>query len=121
LKFKVDQNLPVEVADLLTAAGHEAATVEAEGLGGADDAVLASHVQAEGRALVTLDLDFGDIRTYPPQDYAGIVVLRSRVQDKATILHLVGRFILLLATEPLVGHLWIVEIDRVRIHPGTNP
>jgi hypothetical protein len=27
-------------------------------------------------ALVTRDLDFGDVRRYPPEQYAGIVVLR---------------------------------------------
>jgi predicted nuclease of predicted toxin-antitoxin system len=31
MRFKVDENLPIEVADLLTAAGHDAATVNDQG------------------------------------------------------------------------------------------
>ncbi len=30
---------------------------------------------AEGRALITLDLDFADIRAYPPEEYQGLIVL----------------------------------------------
>jgi len=30
----------------------------------------------EGRVLITLDLDFSNILSYPPSDFAGIVVLR---------------------------------------------
>jgi len=62
VRFKVDENMPVETADLLRAAGYEAATVVSEGLGGVDDEVIGERLQGEGRAPVTLDLNFGDIR-----------------------------------------------------------
>ena len=115
MTFKVDQNLPVEVADLLRSTGHAAATVHEEGLAGADDDVLAEHVRREGRILVTLDLDFSDIRVYPPHEFHGIIVLRSKRQDKTTLLALVERGIFLLTAENPKGKLWIIESDRVRI------
>ena len=62
MRFKVDENLPVEVAALLRAAGHEADTVTEEGVGGSQDPDLATLIQREGRALITLDLGFADIR-----------------------------------------------------------
>ena len=71
LKFKVDENLPEIAAKLLREAGFDAETVLSEELGGSPDSVLAAVCLAEGRALVTLDLDFSDIRTYPPGDYPG--------------------------------------------------
>jgi len=37
MKFKIDQNLPIESADLLIAAGHDAITVYQQSLGGAPD------------------------------------------------------------------------------------
>ena len=37
MKFKIDQNLPIEAADLLAAAGHDAMTVYERSLGGAPD------------------------------------------------------------------------------------
>lgn len=121
MTFKVDENLPEEAADLLIAAGHEADTVRQEGLAGIDDPVLATLLQQEERALVTFDLGFGDIRQYPPQNYQGLIVLRSKRQDKWTLLTLVRKFIPSLAIEPLAGNLWIVEADRLRIWESTKP
>lgn len=118
MKFKIDENLPVETADLLRDAGHEADTVQEEGLTGTADETLAERVRREGRAIVTLDLDFSDIRAYPPQDYAGIIVLRPNRQDRDSFLALVRRLLPLLDTEPLVGCIWIVEPDRIRIRQG---
>jgi predicted nuclease of predicted toxin-antitoxin system len=66
VKFKIDENLPVETADLLRAAGHEADTVQEEGLEGAEDEALSERIRLEDRAIITLDLDFSDIRAYPP-------------------------------------------------------
>lgn len=118
MKFKIDENLPVEAADLLRAAGHEADTVQEEGLEGAEDEALSERIRLEGRAIITLDLDFSDIRAYPPQNYFGIIILRPSRQDKDSFLALMRRFLPLLATEPLVQHIWIVEPDRIRIRQG---
>ena len=82
MRFKVDENLPVELADLLREASHDAATVLEQQLAGAMDADVASVCQHEARALITLDTDFADIRAYPPEKYAGLIVLRLRRQDK---------------------------------------
>ena len=115
MRFKVDENLPVEVADLLRAAGHDAATVSDQGIGGAQDPDLARLVRHEGRVLITLDGGFGDIRSYPPEEYAGLVVLRLPRQDKTFVLDVCQRLIGQLPKEPLTGRLWIVEANRIRV------
>ncbi|MDF5725367.1 MAG: DUF5615 family PIN-like protein [Rhizonema sp. PD37] len=66
MKFKIDENLPVELADLLQSAGYDAMTVNQQKLSGEKDPIILEICQQEGRVLVTLDLDFADIRTYPP-------------------------------------------------------
>jgi predicted nuclease of predicted toxin-antitoxin system len=116
MKFKTDENLPTETADLLRSAGHDAVTVGEQRLSGAVDDTVAVICQREQRTLVTLDLDFADIRTYPPDRYPGFVVLRLTRQDKASVLRAVGRTIPLLAKNQVTGRLWIVEEHRVRIH-----
>ena len=63
MKLKIDENLPVDCAVILHGAGFEADTVF----------VIASRSRAEDRVLVTLDLDFSDIRAYPPSEHAGII------------------------------------------------
>ena len=115
LKFKVDENMPAEAAALLAGAGHDALTVPEQRLGGQSDPNIAAVCRQEDRAIVTLDLDFADIRAYPPADYAGIVVLRLSRLDKARILAAIQRLLPLLEQEPLNGLLWIVEDARMRI------
>ena len=80
MQFKTDENLPVEVAEALRDAGFDALTIHDQKMVGDSDPQVASVCQNEKRALVTLDLDFSDIRTYPPDQYPGIIVLRPRNQ-----------------------------------------
>ena len=114
-KFKLDENLPTEAADMLRSAGHDAVTVMDEQMGGQPDADVASLCQAEGRAVVTLDLDFADIRVYPPADYSGVIVLRLGRLDKPRVLSVVQRLLRVLDAEPLSGRLWIVDEASIRI------
>lgn len=71
------------------------------------------------RVLPTRDLDFTDIRRYPPESHPGLVV--SRLPDDSTakvILEVLERFFSqaeLIARIP--GRLVIVERDRARIRP----
>lgn len=115
MKFKVDENLPVELAFVLREAGHDAMTVLEQSLGGSVDPRVAEVCKREGRCLVTLDLDFSNVQTYPPSEYPGLVVLRLHRQDKIYALAVFERVIPLLVTEPLVGTLWIVDETQVRV------
>ena len=74
MRFKVAENLPVEVAAILTGAGHDADTVFDESLCGAADQKIAAACLAEGRILVTMDLDFADIRAFPTAELPGAMV-----------------------------------------------
>lgn len=117
MKFKIDENLPLELSDLLTAAGHEAQTVYQEGLQGKPDTTVIDVCRQEDRVIITLDQDFSDIRAYPPKEYPGLIVLRPHWQDKPHVLALFKREVLpRLATEPLAHRLWTVEETRLRIH-----
>ena len=118
MKFKVDENLPVEVADLLRQAGYDALTVVEQHIGGSDDSKIASICRQESRVLVTIDTDFANIRNYPPGDYSGLLVLRLKKQDKNHVLDVLTRLTKVLLEEPLDGYLWIVEDERIRIRKG---
>lgn len=115
MDFKIDENLPVETADLLRQVGYDAITVVEQHLEGASDSDVISACQEEGRALITLDADFADILAYPPAQFPGLIVLRLHRQDKPHILEVLARLTPLLSSEPLEHRLWIVEETRVRI------
>jgi hypothetical protein len=95
--------------------------VDEQGLSGAADPGVAAVCLVEGRAIVTLDTDFMDIRRFRPDHYAGIIVLRPHRQSVPRIMALTHGLVSLLGKEPLVGKLWIVDDGRVRIRPEDSP
>jgi len=115
MKFKIDENLPIELATLLQNEGYDASTIYSEDLKGAKDPTVIAVCQQEQRVLITLDLDFADIKTYPPKDYAGIIVLRVYKQDKPYLISFFQKLIPAIGQHPLEGHLWIVEEGKIRI------
>lgn len=115
MRFKIDENLPDDVAALLTHEGHDAETVHTEGLRGCIDSVLAQHCVNESRAVVTLDLDFADIRAFPPANTPGIIVLRVHDQSRAKVLRVMAQVIELLKRKSIAGRLWIATEAGVRI------
>jgi predicted nuclease of predicted toxin-antitoxin system len=115
VKFKTDENLPLEFAALLPEAGHEADAALEERLSGADDREVFRRCCEEGRVLMTLDLDFASIRAYPPQTHPGIVVFRPESQDLPSLIAILKRLVPVFAQRSPAGQLWIVEPSRIRI------
>ena len=115
-RFKLDENLPRDAIELFDAAGHDAETVLVENLGGEPDRKVIEVARNEDRILVTLDVDFADIREYPPSENPGIWVLRVQTQDIASVLSLLRGALTVLDTESPSKKLWIVEPGRVRVH-----
>jgi predicted nuclease of predicted toxin-antitoxin system len=121
MRAKLDENVPIEAAELLRAADWECDTVYDEGLAGADDPEIAAACQAGARVLFTIDLDFADIRAYPPSEYVGIVVLRPVEPSRRQALELVSRVLPVLSAEWTEHRLWIVEPGRVRVRGANDP
>jgi predicted nuclease of predicted toxin-antitoxin system len=115
MKFKIDENLPFEIKNLLIQAGHDALTVKDQDLIGKPDTTIATVCLREDRVFITADLDFSDIRAYPPAKYPGIMVVRSDRQDKPTMVELFRPVLDLLSKEQVKSRLWIIEKDRVRV------
>ncbi len=115
MRVKLDENLPIQLERLFTESGHDAVTVLDEGMGGATDSDVALVCLAEERVLVTQDVDFADIRMYPPGEYPGIVVFRLTSRTRDDLLEVGTRLIETLSRSLPRGQLWIVEDSRVRI------
>jgi predicted nuclease of predicted toxin-antitoxin system len=76
VRFKLDENLRIELLDDLRTAGHEADGLRDEGLIGAPDDAVLDLARRENRVLLTLDKGIADIRAYPPKAHVGIVLFR---------------------------------------------
>ena|SRR3990172_2740319 len=119
--IKLDENLGQRGRRQFIDAGHEVATVLSQGLAGAADRELIAICRAEQRCLVTLDLDFANPLVFPPDEYAGIAVLRLPPRATPTYLEQAASTLIAgLAREPINGKLWIVERSRIRHYLGTQ-
>lgn len=120
MRFLVDEDLPRATDKIIQQHGYEAIDIRDAGLRGAADVDIAAYAQKHGLCLLSGDMDFADIRNYPPEKYFGIVVLRlPAMAASSTILTLLRSF--LMQTEivnQLNGKLAIVEQGRVRVRKG---
>jgi predicted nuclease of predicted toxin-antitoxin system len=129
VRLKLDENLGRSAVKVLVHAGHDVATVVGQGIPGARDEQLFRLCIDEGRALVTLDLDFSNPLRFDPTAASGIVVLRvPEPPGLSSLLACARRLAIQLETAEVAGRLWIVEADRVREYepgesdpPGADP
>jgi predicted nuclease of predicted toxin-antitoxin system len=123
MRFLIDANLPRAAILACQKFGHQVEFARDIGLAAASDEQIAARANQSSAALLTRDMDFADVRRYPPDQYPGIVVLR--LPDTAVALEIVRvleRFLMVPEfLEALAGRLAIVEVDRVRFRPPIEP
>lgn len=123
MKFKLDENLPTALTEVLRAAGHDVMTVADEALSGSKDPKVLQVAASEGRTLLTFDLGFADIRRYPVGSHAGIVVFRLHDQRWGVLERPARQLIESGLLDRLQGGLAIVDESRVRVrtkHPAPH-
>ena len=117
MKFKLDENFGIRTQQLFRAAGYDVQTVRDEGLQGSSDQYLYEVCCTEQRCLVTLDLDFADVTRFPPNQSAGIVVIRVPRNPSLSLLEkLIRQFLEMLTQMSVEKQLLIVEVGRIRVH-----
>jgi len=84
-KLKLDENLSVLLKRTLSAMGYDVRTAAEEELIGRPDIEIAYAAHREERVLLTLDLEFGDLRKHPPGQHPGIVLFRPRSLGPMTV------------------------------------
>jgi predicted nuclease of predicted toxin-antitoxin system len=103
--------------EFLKAAGHDVMTVRDQGLQGAVDETVFKVCADEGRILVTLDHDFGQVLRFPPEQSAGLIILEpGPMVTLQSLLDRLRDFLTLAEVQSPAGALWIVEPGRVRVH-----
>lgn len=115
MRFKLDENLPLEILDDLRRAGQEADSVHDEGLAGEPDPVVLEKAREEGRILLTLDKGIGDLRSYRPGKSPGIVLFRpGGSAGRSTVLEFVRLHLPEVLSLDLQGHLTVVTDLSIR-------
>lgn len=115
MTVKLDENMAQAHVEFLQQAGYNADRVTDEGLSGADDETVWEQVCAEERFFITLDLDFSDIRRFPPGTHPGILLLRSRNRSRQAVLEILSRVVQEQSLEKLKGCLVVADDIQTRI------
>ncbi len=122
MKFKFDENFGPTVYIVFQHRGLDCRTVREESLSGAADEKVLEAAVSEGRILVTMDRDFGNVLRYPPEQTAGIAVISPAGRPSRKLLRaLVEAFVEALQNRAIRGKLWIVEPGRIREHEPDDP
>ncbi|HOR01389.1 MAG TPA: DUF5615 family PIN-like protein [Anaerolineae bacterium] len=117
LRFFADHCIPSAITRMLRGAGYEVLVLK-EHIPRDADAVVIGKAQELDAILVSLNGDFADIVTYPPNHYKGIIALQVRNHPEA-IPALMQRLLSYLVAHSemshYVGQLLLVEVHRIRI------
>lgn len=116
IRFKVDEDLPGEIASMLRAGGHDAISVLEERLGGAPDSWVWEAAQHEQRCLFTADKGFANASKFPPGTHGGIILLRLPRESRAGYIRLVEGFLSEFRMETAQGAIVSVSPEAIRIH-----
>ena len=115
MRIKLDENLPAALAGVRGNLGHDVETVPGEQLAGETDSRIWSAARAEGRLLVTQDLDFSDARAFSTLPHPGLLLIRLRRPGQRA---LIDRVTILFAQEDVerwTGSLVIATDSKIRV------
>jgi predicted nuclease of predicted toxin-antitoxin system len=115
MRFKLDENLPHELADDLACLGHETDTVHSEGLVGAEDTTVVQAARRTDRILMTLDKGIASFLQYPVHLHGGVVLFRPDASGRRSVLSFVRSRLESLMEMELVGRLTVVGPTRIRV------
>ncbi|MGL5059534.1 MAG: DUF5615 family PIN-like protein [Microcoleus sp.] len=115
MQIKLDENMSLAHAELLRQEGYDCDRVTDEGLSGADDDIVWQQACAEGRFFITLDLEFSDVRRFPPGTHPGILLLRPGSRSRQSVLNVLSRVVSEQPLEMLQGCLVVADEMQTRI------
>jgi predicted nuclease of predicted toxin-antitoxin system len=115
VKFLADMGVSLTTVEALRAADHDAIHLRDEGLIRLPDPEIAAKAAAEGRIVLTFDLDFGDILATARSQVPSVVIFRLRNQTPAAVNPRLFQVINDCAGELASGAIVIVEDEGFRV------
>jgi predicted nuclease of predicted toxin-antitoxin system len=114
MRFKLDENLPRELADDLRRLGHDSDSIVEEGLSRAKDRTVLQAARTAGRVLLTLDKRIASLLQHPVHEHAGVVLFRPDTAGRRAVSSFVRARLSALLEMELAGRLTVVGSTRIR-------
>lgn len=115
IKIKLDENLSWHLKEDIQKLGFEVKTSADEGLLGRSDVEVGAAARSEGKVLFTLDIEFADLRKFPPGSHSGIVLFRPQSMGPMTVSRFVLKFLEEVDLADMAGCVVVVEPNRIRL------
>ena len=115
MNIKLDENLPERLVPVLTSLGHDVDTVGSEQLAGHNDIDVWAAARSAERFFITQDLDFSDLRLYPPGTHAGLLLVRLAKPGRNALLERISGLFATEAVDAWRGCLVVATDSKLRI------
>ena len=114
--FLIDECLSRSLADALIWRGYSVTLIQDTELRGEPDNKIFEYAKTNQSVLLTADLDFGNIYSFPLGSHSGIAIVNIPDEMSSDVINReVIKSLQYLAPSDFEGNLIIIEIGRVRI------
>ena len=122
MKLKLDENLSRHLKAILVRLRHDVTTAAEQNLLSRPDTEVARTAFGEGRMLLTLDLEFADLRKYPPGSHPGVILFRPRSLSPLSVNKFIADFVGSTDLNRLAACVAVVDPVHVRVRsPEKQP
>ena len=118
MKLFADECVYQVTVEALRSWGHDVVTTQEVNLAGEADEEQLQEAISQGRVLITNDLDFSNIRRYPPANHCGIIVLKIRPRTLTEVHAVLKTLLDRSSQERLHQNLVIVDRNKYRVRQG---
>lgn len=118
MRFKVDEDLPSDVAQIMRDAGYDAASIVEQKMTGEKDGRIWEHVQLEGRCLVTADKGFAILAMRHSTHHQGLILFRLPRESRDGYIALSRRLVTSGKLRDIPGNITVVSPESIRTHRG---
>jgi predicted nuclease of predicted toxin-antitoxin system len=115
MKLKLDENLSRHLKPVLSDLGHDVLTAADEDLLSRPDLEVAACATREGRILLSLDIEFADLRKHPPGSHPGIILFRPASLGPLSVNRFVEQFVRSTDLSQLSRCVAVVEPQGIRV------
>ena len=115
MKLKLDENLSRHLKPVLIKLQHDVMTVAVQNLLSRPDTEVARAAFKEGRMLLTLDIEFADLRKYPPGSHPGVILFRPRSLSPLSVNKFIADFVRSTDLNRLAACVAVVDPVHVRV------
>jgi predicted nuclease of predicted toxin-antitoxin system len=115
MNLKLDENLSRHLKPALIELGHDVLTAADENLLSRPDTEIARAAKEEQRMLLTLDVEFADLRKYPPGSHPGVILFRPLSLSPISVNSFITDFVRRTDLDKLATCVAVVDPVHVRV------